>query len=119
MPKHARDAYLISKCLRRVVNDDSFGQVSAENVKILDVIAVDADAMLSKKTMSTHSKTTIINRECTEQPILMQNINTYRQTNNDKEFGEGVALKWFTLNFVIFSYSFYDEYADCTLSVGR
>lgn len=39
---------LISECLRGVVDDDCLRQVPAEDIEILDVVAVDADTMLSE-----------------------------------------------------------------------
>ena len=42
---------LVSKGLRRVVNDDSLAEVTAQDVEILDVVAVDTDTMLSEQSV--------------------------------------------------------------------
>ena len=39
---------LISECLRGVVDDDCLRQVPAEDIQILDVVAIDTDTMLSE-----------------------------------------------------------------------
>ena len=39
---------LVSECLWRVVNDDCLAEVSAQDVEVLDVVAVDTNAMLSE-----------------------------------------------------------------------
>ncbi len=35
--------------MRRVVDDDRLGEVAAEDVEVLDVVAVDADTVLAKQ----------------------------------------------------------------------
>ena len=40
---------LISECLRGVVDDDCLRQVPAEDIQILDVVAIDTDTMLSEQ----------------------------------------------------------------------
>ena len=40
---------LIPECLRGVVDDDCLGQVPAEDIQILDVVAIDTDTMLSEQ----------------------------------------------------------------------
>ena len=53
MHRHApgEGGHFISICgymyLRRIVNDDSFGEIPAENIEVLDVVAVDTDTVLS------------------------------------------------------------------------
>ena len=39
---------LVAECLRGVVDDDCLRQVPAEDVQILDVVAIDTDTMLSE-----------------------------------------------------------------------
>ena len=40
---------LVAERLRRVVDDDRLGEVAAEDVEVLDVVAVDADAVLAEQ----------------------------------------------------------------------
>ncbi len=40
---------LITECLRRVVNDDGLGEIAAQDVEVLDVVAVDTDAVFTKQ----------------------------------------------------------------------
>ena len=42
---------LISECLRRVIDDDCLGKVSSQDIEVLDVVAVDADAVLAEQTI--------------------------------------------------------------------
>ncbi len=41
--------YLITKGLRRIVDDDRLGEIPPQNVEVLDVVAVDAHAVLSEQ----------------------------------------------------------------------
>ena len=40
---------IVAEGLRRVVDDDCLGQIPAQDVKILDVVAIDTDAVLSEE----------------------------------------------------------------------
>lgn len=44
--------YLISKCLRRIVNNDDFGEISAKNTKILNIFSINAQAMFTEQAIS-------------------------------------------------------------------
>lgn len=49
----ARDVYLVGKGLWWIINDDGLWQISAQNVEVLDVVPLDAHAMLAKQPVST------------------------------------------------------------------
>lgn len=49
--KEARFTNLIGKSLRWVVNDHRLGEISAKDVKVFDVVALDAHAVLTKQSM--------------------------------------------------------------------
>ena len=56
-PATMESAYLVAKCLRRVVNDHGFGEVASQNAEVLDVVAVHADAVLAKQPVPASANT--------------------------------------------------------------